>query len=99
MIDREFTGTEMRTRNFAWWVIILLGGGMLLYLGRPLFIPLAFAMLISFVLYPMCRWLEGKGVNRVWAIVLMILLLTLLLFAVVSLLVFQFKSFGTNGRC
>jgi predicted PurR-regulated permease PerM len=96
MIDQPHAGTETRTRNIAWWVIILLGGGILLYLGRPLFIPLAFSMLISFVLYPMCRWLEGKGVNRVWAIVILLLLLTLLLLSVVMLLVVQFKSFGTE---
>jgi predicted PurR-regulated permease PerM len=86
--------TSISTRSFAYWVIILLGGGTLLYLGRSLFIPLAFSVLISFVLYPMCRWLEKKGVNRVLAIVILLIALTMLLAAVLSLLVSQFMAFG-----
>ncbi|WP_128543168.1 AI-2E family transporter [Larkinella soli] len=40
----------------------------LLYIGRPLFIPLSFAVLISFVSYPVCRYLEKKGWPRSLAI-------------------------------
>jgi predicted PurR-regulated permease PerM len=88
--------TWMPARSVAYWVIILLGGGTLLYLGRSLFIPLAFSVLISFVLYPMCRWLEHRGINRVWAIILLLIALSLLLAAVLALLVSQFKAFGSE---
>ena len=36
-----------------------------LYFGRTLFIPLSFAMLISFILYPLCKGMEKKGINKV----------------------------------
>jgi predicted PurR-regulated permease PerM len=35
----------------------------LLYFGKTLFIPLSFAMLISFILYPVCKWMEQKGIH------------------------------------
>ena len=40
----------------------------LLYFGKTLFIPLSFAMLISFILYPICKWMEKKGINKAVAI-------------------------------
>lgn len=86
--------THRATRTIAYWVIILLGGGILLHLGRSLFIPLAFAFLISFVLYPMCRWLEARGIPRIWAIILLLLAMTLLLAGVLTLLVSQFNAFS-----
>lgn len=48
----------------------------LLYFGRPLFVPLSFALLISFVLYPICNWLENRKWPR-WAAILLCLLLLL----------------------
>ncbi|HQK38819.1 MAG TPA: AI-2E family transporter, partial [Flavobacterium alvei] len=36
----------------------------LLYFGKPLFIPLSFALLISFILYPVCKWMEKKGISK-----------------------------------
>ncbi len=42
----------------------------ILYLGKSLFIPLAFAFLISFMLYPVCLWMEHKGINHTIAIFL-----------------------------
>ena len=65
----------------------------LLYFGRPLFIPLSFAVLISFILYPICNWLEGHRFSRSAAIAVGIGLLTLLVIAVLSLLVQQFFQF------
>lgn len=36
----------------------------ILYVGRPLFVPLGFALFLALVLYPGVRWLEQKGMNR-----------------------------------
>lgn len=44
------------------WISIIL------YFGRSLFVPLSFALLISFIFYPVCAWLERHKVNRVVAI-------------------------------
>lgn len=65
----------------------------LLYFGRALFIPLSFAALISFVLFPVCRWLEQKGIRRMPAILIGIALILLLFGAALALLVHQFSTF------
>ena len=65
----------------------------ILYFGRDIFIPLAIAALISFVLYPFCKWMERKGVGRITAIVIGITLLMLVLFSLVGLFAKQFFEF------
>ena len=66
----------------------------LLYFGRTLFVPLSFSLLISFVLYPVCKWLEERGWAR-WGAILFCLLLLLVLVGVLGwLLVRQMISFG-----
>jgi predicted PurR-regulated permease PerM len=65
----------------------------ILYFGRNIFIPISFALLISFVLYPLCSWMESKGIGRMTAIILSITLLLVLGIAVIALLVYQVMSF------
>jgi predicted PurR-regulated permease PerM len=67
--------------------------GFLLVEGKTLFIPLSYGLLISFVLYPLCKWLEGKGVNRIAAITTGIVLVVLLFLGMILLLGWQFRSF------
>ncbi len=68
-------------------------GSVILYFGRDLFIPLAFAALISFVLHPICSWMERKGVGRMTAILISVTILMLLFLSVVALLAKQFFDF------
>lgn len=75
------------------WLQYLLYGGALLYFGRDILIPLSFAALISFVLYPACVWLERKGVGRLAAVIIMVLLIILLGILIVALLVSQLVQF------
>lgn len=75
------------------WLQYVVYGSVILYFGRNIFIPISFALLISFVLYPVCVWLERKGVGRLMAIVIAICLLMLLGVLVLALLVYQFISF------
>lgn len=65
----------------------------ILYFGKTLFIPLSIAMLISFLLYPPCSWMEKKGLHRSASIVIAILLLMVFAAAVIYLLVIQFINF------
>lgn len=67
--------------------------GLILFFGREIFIPISFAMLISFVLYPICAWLERKGLGRLTAIIISVSCLMMLGLFVVALLVFQFMGF------
>jgi predicted PurR-regulated permease PerM len=72
------------------WLVF---GFLILYFGRDIFIPLCFAALISFVLYPICLWMEQHSVNRMLAIIISVIALMILLFAVVALLAKQFVDF------
>jgi predicted PurR-regulated permease PerM len=75
------------------WFLYFVLGSIILYFGRDLFVPLAFALLISFVLYPSCAWMERRGLGRATAIAINISLLTLLAFGVMALLTKQFIDF------
>lgn len=63
----------------------ILGIIILLHLGRTAFVPLAFALLISFILYPVCRLLEKWGVGRMWAILWTIVSVILLILGITFL--------------
>ena len=65
----------------------------ILYFGRHIFIPLSLAALISFVIYPFCKWLEKRGFNRMTAIIINIIFLLLVLFALLALLMSQLVGF------
>ena len=68
-------------------------GSVILYLGRDLFIPISFAALISFILYPVCSWLEHKKISRATAIFIGLFLLFLLTGVILLLLAKQFTMF------
>lgn len=68
-------------------------GSVLLYVGKTLLVPLSFAVLISFILYPICAWLERKSLSRMSAILFSIALLVLFFAGIIALLVQQFMSF------
>jgi predicted PurR-regulated permease PerM len=80
-------------RNIAYFLIVIALGSFLLVKGSALFVPLAYALFISFLLYPFSRWMESKGLQRpasvslaVLAFVLVMLLLIAGFVAVISAL-------------
>lgn len=75
------------------WIQYAVYGSVILYFGREVLIPLSFAVLISFVLYPVCAWLEKKGAGRLTAIIIAISFLLILGLLLVALLVNQFLAF------
>ncbi len=68
-------------------------GSLILYFGRDLFIPISYALLISFILYPFCRWLERRGIGKGLSIFIGLLLLSLLIVSVLVLMTYQFSLF------
>lgn len=66
----------------------------ILYFGRPLFVPLSFALLISCVLYPICLWLERRKIKRSIAIVISLSLLLVLFGGIGFILVQQVLFFS-----
>ncbi|MDO9274842.1 MAG: AI-2E family transporter [Lutibacter sp.] len=66
---------------------------LVLYFGKTLFIPLSFSMLISFILYPLCKWMEQKGANKIGSIALSISIIFILLGFIAYLLFSQIAGF------
>jgi len=76
----------------------IIGAIFLLYLGRTVLVPLAFGLLAAFILYPVCVWLEKKGVNRLWSILWTIISVTIVIAGILLLFSTQIfdiiKEFG-----
>ena len=70
----------------------------LLYFGKTLLIPLSYAMLISFILYPVCNWLELKGINKGIAIFLSVFSVLIFFGAVLYLLLTQVVEFTNEWQ-
>ncbi|UQD56783.1 AI-2E family transporter [Flavobacterium sp. K5-23] len=71
---------------------------LLLYYGKTLFIPLSFSLLISFILYPLCKWLETKKISQSAAIFISIMGVTLLMGAIIYLLFLQVIEFSQEWQ-
>ncbi len=69
-----------------------------LYFGKKLFIPLSYAMLISFILYPVCKWMETKGVNKGVAIFISIFSILVFFGAIIYLLLTQVIEFANEWQ-
>ncbi|WP_277479030.1 AI-2E family transporter [Catalinimonas alkaloidigena] len=65
----------------------------ILYVGQALWVTLSFAMLLSFVLYPSCHWLENHRVPRFLSITIVMIIFCILLSLLLALLVQQFYGF------
>lgn len=72
----------------------VLFGAAILYFGRQVFVPIAYAALISFVLYPFCAWMEKKGIGRMTAISIGVGGMTVLLLLLSLVVVKQLLDFG-----
>lgn len=70
----------------------------LLYFGKTLLIPLSYAMLISFILYPVCKWLELKGFGKGIAIFLSVFSVLIFFGAVLYLLLTQVVEFTNEWQ-
>jgi len=70
----------------------------LLYFGKTLFIPLSFSLLIAFILYPVCKWLEKKGINKNIAIFLSIFGVLFLFAALTYLFFLQIVAFSNEWQ-
>lgn len=69
-----------------------------LYFGKTLFIPLSFSLLISFILYPVCKWMENKGMNQSIAIFVSLFAVLVLVGALVYLLFLQIVEFSNEWQ-
>ncbi|HNP95313.1 MAG TPA: AI-2E family transporter [Cyclobacteriaceae bacterium] len=91
MINRRIISTSGISITTVLQVMVY--GGIVLVFGKPLLIPLSFAMLISFILFPVCNWLERKSLSRMSAILFSMSILMMIVSGIVFLLIQQFISF------
>ena len=90
LLRKQLGATEPSGLRILQYLVL---GSLALYFGRDLFIPVSFALLISFVLYPVCAWLERKGFSKITAIILALSLLLMSGLLIVGLLIMQFIGF------
>jgi predicted PurR-regulated permease PerM len=67
---------------------------LVLYYGKTLFIPLSFSLLISFILFPVCKWMENKGISKALAILISHSFILLLMGSLLYLLFTQINEFS-----
>lgn len=68
----------------------------ILYFGRDILIPIALAILLSFLLSPLVLWLERRGIKRVFAVVFLVMLLMGFVGGLGYMLAGQFVEFVDN---
>ncbi|QCR21886.1 AI-2E family transporter [Pontibacter sp. SGAir0037] len=67
-----------------------------LYYGKPFFIPLFFAIALSMLMVPVSNWLEARGVGRIWATLLCILIILLFIAGIILVISLQAASFSKD---
>ncbi len=67
-----------------------------LYYGKVFFIPLSFAIILAMLLTPVSRWLEAKGISRIPATLLCILMLLLFIGGILLAISLQAVSFSED---
>jgi predicted PurR-regulated permease PerM len=68
----------------------------ILYFAKPVFAPLAIAVLLTFILTPLVSWVQRWGLSRVPAVLLVVILVFALLGSIISVFVAQLKGLATE---
>jgi predicted PurR-regulated permease PerM len=89
------SGRQFTVLEILQYIVLI---SLVLYYGKALFIPLSFSLLISFILYPICVWMEKKGIDQRVAIFISILGITLLIGATIYLLFLQLIDFSQEWQ-
>ena len=85
------SATVLKYVQIAFFTVVIL------YVGKTLFIPLFFGLLIAMIMYPICKWLENHGVKKLFAITICLLIVTLLVAALITLMMWQVKMFSKDA--
>lgn len=70
-------------------LLSIAAGGFILWFGKGFFVPVAYALIIALVLYPLSRFFERKGFGKTLAVVLPLVLLCLLFIGLLVLLSYE----------
>ena len=88
-------GSKIVALEILQYVVLI---SIILYFGKTIFIPLSFSMLISFILYPVCKWLEKKGLSKGIAIFVSIFGITMFIVTFLYLLFLQIASLSNEWQ-
>lgn len=83
------TADGMLNNRLLQTLLIVLVTGLILFLGSRVLVPLSFGLFISLLLYPVCSWLERKGIGRASAILISLLTLLIPIGFLVTVLILQ----------
>jgi len=89
----EYSSKNQNLTSIVKYLQVVLFTIILLYVGRSLFTPLFFGLLVALLLYPLCHWLEKKHWPRSLAIGLLLSLIVLVFLILISLLVIEMNTF------
>jgi predicted PurR-regulated permease PerM len=90
-MDDKFLNKAIKVLLFVFLLALVL------HYGKPFFVPLTFAGLLSMLLLPVSLKLEGWGMNKAVAIVLSILLIVLFFGGIVALLAWQISDISQDA--
>jgi predicted PurR-regulated permease PerM len=68
----------------------------ILYFGKPVFMPLAIAGVLALVFMPFCRWMEKKGANPVLAAIICGIIFSMLISGVIVFVIYYFRKMSTD---
>src|SRR5215207_6129282 len=91
---RQVDGVSAAPRADA--LILALGIIATLYFGREVFVPVALAVLLSFVIAPLVRRLQSWGMPRAPSVVAAVLFASMLIFAIGAVLTSQLSQLASN---
>lgn len=80
-------------KNILIMLQLIVFGSLVLIVGKTLFIPFFFGLLIAIVMHPFSVWLEAHGWNKALAIAASIFLVSILFTGLVALLLWQIGMF------
>lgn len=78
-------------------LLILVLLTVILVYGKPFFVPICFAGLLSMLLLPIAKWLQSKHIHRVIAILLSMLTLVIFFALVIFLVNWQLSDIASNA--
>lgn len=82
--------------SLLYYLLVSLVILVLLYVGKPLFVPMFYGLFIAIVLYPVCHWLERHRFPRSLAITVGLTMVMLLFFLLIWILSLQFSAFKND---
>lgn len=68
-----------------------------LFYARSFLVPITFGAMLAMLMYPLCNWLEQRGINRIVAILICLLLIFLAMAAIFLLVTIQVSNFSDDA--